>query len=110
MSVHMRPEAIETESFRIIDCEVGPHSWSPAEWPVVRRVIHTSADFDYARFLFFTTDAVARGIDALQAGRGIVTDTNMAMAGISKERLKRFDVGASCFVAEPGVARQAREE
>ena len=110
MSVHMRPEEIETESFRIIDGEVGPHPWPPAEWPVVRRIIHTSADFDYARSLFFTTDAVACGIAALKAGRGIVTDTNMAMAGISKDRLKRFHVGASCFVADTGVARQAREE
>ncbi|MGA2152533.1 MAG: precorrin-8X methylmutase, partial [Geobacteraceae bacterium] len=48
MSVNMRPEEIEAESFRIIEAEVGTHSWSPAEWPVVRRVIHTSADFDYA--------------------------------------------------------------
>jgi len=49
MTIKMRPEEIEAESFRIIEAEVGAHPWSPAEWQVVRRVIHTSADFDYSR-------------------------------------------------------------
>ena len=110
MSVHLRPEEIEAESFRMIDREVGPHAWSPAEWPVVRRAIHTSADFDYARTMFFSCGAVARGIEALRRGRGLVTDTNMALAGIGKERLVRFNVRASCFVADPVVAKAAREE
>lgn len=110
MSVHLRPEEIEAESFRIIEREVGDHPWAPAEWPVVRRVIHTSADFEYARTLFFSPDAVARGVDALKRGRGIVTDTTMAMAGIGKDRLARFNVQASCFVADPEVARLAREK
>jgi precorrin-8X/cobalt-precorrin-8 methylmutase len=110
MSVHLRPEEIEAESFRIIEREVGDHPWSPAEWPVVRRVIHTSADFEYSRTLFFSPDAVARGVAALQRGRGIVTDTTMAMAGIGKDRLTRFHVPASCFVADPEVARLAREK
>src|SRR5512141_3466567 len=98
MSVHLRPEEIEAESFRKIDAEVGPHPWSPAEWPVVRRVIHTSADFDYARSMVFSADAVAKGVEALRRGRGIVTDTNMALAGIARQRLERFGIRASCFV------------
>jgi precorrin-8X/cobalt-precorrin-8 methylmutase len=103
----MRPEEIEAESFRIIEAEVGAHPWSPAEWPVVRRVIHTSADFDYARSMHFSHDAVTRGVAALRQGRGIVTDTTMALAGISKPRLERFGIAAACFVADPQVVREA---
>ncbi len=108
MSVHLSPEEIEAESFRIIDAEVGLHSWGGAEWPVVRRAIHTSADFDYARTMAFSPRAVSCGIAALRNGRGIVTDTNMALSGIAKPRLGRFGVGAACFVADPDVARDAK--
>jgi len=107
MSVHLRPEQIEAESFRIIDAEVGPHDWSPLEWPVVRRVIHTSADFDYARSMAFSPDAIAGGIAALRHGRGIVTDTTMALAGINKGLLGRFGIQGSCFIADPAVSAEA---
>lgn len=107
MTLNMRPEEIEAESFRIIEAEVGAHSWSPAEWPVVRRAIHTSADFEYARSLLFSHDAVTRGVAALRQGRGIVTDTTMALAGISKPRMEKFGIAAACFVADPIVAREA---
>lgn len=110
MSVNLKPEEIEAESFRIIDAEVGAHLWSSAEWPVVRRVIHTSADFDYARSMVFSADAVAKGIEALRRGRGIVTDTNMALAGIGKARRERFGIRAACFVADPDVAMAAYGE
>lgn len=108
MSLHLSPEEIEAESFRIIDAEVGPHPWGPAEWPVVRRAIHTSADFDYARSMVFSPMAVARGVAALRKGWGIVTDTTMALSGISRPRLDRFGIGALCYVADPEVAREAK--
>jgi len=107
MSVHLRPEEIEAESFHIIDAEVGAHSWSALQWPVVRRAIHTSADFDYVRSMVFSEEAVERGIEALRRGRGVVTDTTMALAGINKRLLERFDIRISCFVADPGVAKEA---
>lgn len=107
MSVNLRPEDIEAESFRIIDAEVGKHPWSTMEWPVVRRAIHTTADFDYARTMVISPDAVARGTAAMASGRGIVTDTTMALAGINKKLLKRFFIEASCFVSDPDVAAQA---
>ncbi len=107
MTLHLRPEEIEAESFRIIEAEVGPHAWSAAEWPVVRRVIHTSADFDYARTMVFSPGAVACGIAAIRKGRGIVTDTAMALAGIAKPRLQKFGITASCFVTDPEVVREA---
>ena len=108
--MHLRPEAIETESFRIIEAELGPHSWSAAEWPVVRRAIHTSADFDYARTMMFAPDAVLCGIAALQRGRNLVTDTTMALAGINKRLLARFGNSISCHVAAPDVAVAAAKE
>ena len=110
MSLHMRPEEIEAESFRIIEAEVGPHEWSSAEWPIVRRVIHTSADFEYAESLRISPAAVARGVAALRAGRGIVTDTTMALSGIAKPRLSRFGIATSCHVADPDVAELSRTE
>ncbi len=110
MSVHLRPEEIEAESFRLIDEEVGPHSWGAAQWPIVRRVIHTSADFEYARSMFISGDAVRRGVAALRAGRGIVADTTMALAGMSKPRLQRYGNPIACFVSDPEVAREAKEQ
>ncbi len=110
MSVHLRPEEIEAESFRIIEAEAGSHSWSPSEWPVVRRAIHTSADFDYLRSMTFSPDAVPSGITALQTGRGLVTDTTMALAGINKRLLARFGGDFSCHVADPDLALTAGKE
>ena len=109
-SLRMKPEQIEIESFRIIDAEVGEHDWSEAEWPIVRRAIHTSADFEYARMMVFSENAVDRAISALASGAGIVTDTNMALSGISKPRLATFDCSVSCHVADPDVADEARRE
>ena len=109
MSVHLRPEEIEAESFRLIEAEIGPHQWSPAEWPVVRRVIHTSADFEYGRNMLFSADAVARGVELLRQGRGIVTDTTMALSGISRPRLDTFSITVSCLVGDPLVAKVAEK-
>jgi precorrin-8X/cobalt-precorrin-8 methylmutase len=110
MTVNMRPEEIEAESFRIIEAEAGAHPWTPTEWPVVRRVIHASADFDYVRSMLFSADAVDRGVAAIRGGRGIITDTAMALAGISKPRLEKFGIAAACFVADPEVARAAKAQ
>jgi len=107
MSVHLKPEEIEAESFRLIDLEAGPHQWSLAEWPVVRRVVHTSADFDYVRSMRMSADAVSAAVKAIFRGRGIVTDTTMALAGISKPRLAMFSISPACSVADPQVAAEA---
>ena len=108
MSVHLRPEEIEAESFRIIDREAGAHGWSAAEWPIVRRAVHTSADFDYVRDLVIAPTAIARGLAALRRGRTIVTDTRMAMAGISVARLEPFALTVRCLVDDPLVAKSAK--
>ncbi|HJV35685.1 precorrin-8X methylmutase [Geomonas sp.] len=109
MSVHLSPEQIEAESFRIIEEELGPHRWSANEWPIVRRAIHTSADFEYARTMQISGGAIQSGIEALRSGCGIVTDTTMIISGINKQRLAQFGAPVSCFVADPEVAAQAKE-
>jgi len=110
MSVHLSPEEIEAESFRIIEAELGPHTWSPQQWPIVRRAIHTSADFEYATSMVFSPNAIASGIAALKAGCGIVTDTTMVISGMSKERLTPFGIKVSCYVADPQVAKDAKAQ
>ena len=109
-SLTMKPEDIETESFRIIDSEAGSHGWSENEWQVVRRAIHTSADFEYAATMTFSDRAVAKAVETLKSGVGIVTDTTMALAGISKVRLTSLGCRVSCYVADNDVAELARQE
>ncbi|BCS52971.1 precorrin-8X methylmutase [Geobacter sp. SVR] len=109
-SLTLKPEEIEALSFSIIDDEAGAHGWPEAEWQVVRRAIHTSADFEYARTTVFSDGAVERALTALSQGHGIVTDTHMAMAGISRARLARFGCRVSCHVADPDVAELAARE
>jgi len=106
----MKPEEIEAESFRIIDEEAGEHGWNESEWPVVRRAIHTSADFEYVQSMVISEDAVAKAIAAIRNGAGIVTDTNMALSGISKARLAAFGCAVTCHVADSDVGALANRE
>jgi len=104
----MKPAEIEAESFRIIDREAGPHGFSPEEWQVVRRMIHTSADFDYLRTVRFHPNAIAAGLAAIRSGRIIITDTNMAATGIRKPDLKRFGITVKCFMDDAQTHAAAR--
>ena len=106
----MNPAQIEAESMRIIDGELQKMGIVPDDEtaPVIRRVIHTTADFDYAENLFFSPDAVKKGIDALRHGVSIVTDTNMARTGISQKGLTRLGGRVRCYMAEPEVAAEAK--
>lgn len=106
----MRPEQIEAESFRIIEAEAGPHDWPAEQWPVVRRAIHTSADFEYLQSMVITPDAVPSAVAALKAGRGIVTDTTMALSGIRKDLTARLGCSLACHVADPQVIEIAKAE
>lgn len=107
---HVLPADIEKRSFEIIGQELGGRTFPPLEQPVVYRVIHTSADFDYADTLTFTHNAVEKGIEAVRGGACIVTDTRMALAGINKRVLGKFGGQAMCFMADPDVAQAAKEE
>jgi precorrin-8X/cobalt-precorrin-8 methylmutase len=103
----MKPDEIETLSFKIIDAEAGAHDFPPDQWPIVRRMIHTSADFDYLQTVRFHPGAVQAGLDAIRGGKGIVTDTNMARVGIRRGELGRFNVPVHCLIADPKVAETA---
>ena len=99
----MRPREIETESFRIIDREAGPHGFPPEQWQIVRRMIHTSADFDYLRTARFHPQAIPAGTAAIRAGKPIITDTNMARTGIRKTDAQRFGIAATCHMDAPAI-------
>lgn len=109
-SLNMKPEEIEEESFRIIDFEAGDHGWPGAEWQIVRRAIHTSADFEYAQSMVLSDKVVEKAVAAFKSGAGIVTDTNMALSGISKPRLTSLGCTVTCHVADQDVAEQAKIE
>ena len=82
----------------------------PETEAVVRRVIHTTADFDYAKNLRFTPGAVQKAVEALHKGAFLVTDTNMALAGITKPGLAKLGGQAACYMADPEVAARAKAE
>jgi precorrin-8X/cobalt-precorrin-8 methylmutase len=111
MIQHVLPADIERTSMEIIQRELDTMGVVlPAEHAaVVKRVIHTTADFDYAKTLTFTQNALQAGVEALQEGIPIVTDTNMARAGISKQGLAKLNSTAHCFMAEEEIARAARQ-
>lgn len=108
---HHLPADIERTSMSIIESELEFRNITlpPETRAVVKRVIHTTADFEYAENLRFTPQAVALGVQALQRGVPIVTDTNMAKAGISKPSLAKLDTQVYCFTADSAVAEQARQ-
>ena len=108
---HLLPEEIEQRSFEIITEELKKRGISlPEEQEMItKRVIHTSADFDYADTLVYSKDAVAIARELLKCGADIVTDTNMALAGINKKALAKLGGHAHCFMADEDVARLAKE-
>lgn len=105
---YQKPMEIENRSMEIIQAELGEISLPEPELCVLRRVIHTTADFDYAKNLVFSPHAVERALDALRNGAHIVTDTNMALAGINKTSLHHLGGEAHCFMADPDVAAEAK--
>ncbi|MCD6184867.1 MAG: precorrin-8X methylmutase [Deltaproteobacteria bacterium] len=106
----MKPSDIETLSFKIIDKEAGEHNFSQKEWPIVRRMIHTSADFDYMKTVRFHPLAIEAAINAMQHGKTIITDTKMAMSGISKKKLEGFNVKIKCLISDTEIGKKAAEK
>ena len=109
MLEQIKPMDIEKRSFEIITRLLGDRELDPENELVIKRVIHTSADFDYADNLVFSPHAVSRGIAALREGCDIVTDTQMAKAGINKTILGQLGGEVHCFMADADVAAEARE-
>ncbi len=100
------PAQIERQSFEIIEREL-PHALDPVQAPVIKRVIHTTADFSYADTMCFSENAIERGREAIRAGADIVTDTQMAKAGINKKKLSVYGGTVHCFMSDEDVAAQA---
>ena len=105
----VKPADIEKRSMEIITSELGGRTWPEPEFSIVKRCIHTSADFDYADNLCFSENAARIGMDALRRGAHIVTDTRMAWSGINKRKLSEFSGEAHCFMADEDVAAEAKE-
>lgn len=107
---NLGPGQIEARSMEIIDTQVGAHSWPPEAWQVVRRMIHTTADFDWARITLIHPEAIERGVRALRRGCTIFTDTQMARMGISAWRLAPLGARVRCLMAEEEVKARAAAE
>ena len=105
----VRPMDIEKRSFEIITEILGDRTFPPEQEPIVKRVIHTTADFDYADNLVFSPGGVEAGLEGLRGGCDIVTDTTMAMSGISKTTLGKLGGQVHCFIADEDVAKEARD-
>jgi precorrin-8X/cobalt-precorrin-8 methylmutase len=106
----MKPEDIETLSFKIIDQEAGSHEFTREEWCIVRRMIHTSADFEYMDTICFSNDPVSAGIKAIRAGKNIFTDTKMARSGIRKKSIEAFGGRVFCRINDPDVVARAKKQ
>ena len=106
---YVKPMDIEKRSFEIITQLLGDTPMEPENAPVIKRVIHTSADFDYAQNLVFSPGAVQIGLEALKSGCDIVTDTQMAKAGINKTALGKLGGTVHCFMSDEDVAREAKQ-
>ncbi len=103
------PQEIEKRSFEIITEELGDVNLVPGTEPIVKRCIHTSADFDYAENLVFSKHAVENALEAIRNGACIVTDTQMGKSGINKKRLAQYGGEVYCFMSDEDVAEIAKQ-
>lgn len=101
---------IEDQSMRIIDSEVGTHKYNYLEWSIVRRVIHATADFDFAKSngIIFSLNAIESAFQAFQKKQNIVTDVEMVLSGINKRSLGRIGIKAMCNLSNEQVIGQAK--
>ena len=105
-------QSIEDESMEIIEHEVGSHPYNDMEWPIVRRVIHATADFDFAgkNKIIFHKDAITSGISALKNNCNIIVDVNGVIGGLNKQNPKDFGNNIICNISDSGLAERAKQE
>lgn len=104
------PMGIEKKSFEIITSEMKPNDFDEKTAKIVKRVIHTTADFEYADLIEFHPEAIERGMKALREGSDIYADTNMVMAGINKKRLGEYGGKVYNHVHDEEVFKEAKEK
>ena len=107
---NIKPEDIEKRSLEIIDEILGDKKLDPDNKLVIKRAIHTSADFDYVENLYFRDGITKRLVEAIKNGADIVTDTQMAKSGINKKVLAKFGGEVHCFISDEDVAESAKEK
>lgn len=107
--VTIQPQEIEQESFRIIDEEIGAHGFDKSEYPIVRRVIHATADFDLGLSLKFHSMAIESGIKGLTAGKNIIADVGMVQTGISKARVEKYGCKVLTYIGNSTVIEEAKK-
>lgn len=105
---NIKPEQIEARSFQIIQEILGDRQLDPRYELIIKRCIHTSADFDYADSMYFSEGVVDRIKEAILAGATIVTDTQMARSGINKKRIEGYGGEVCCYISDPDVAEEAK--
>lgn len=104
-----KPMDIEVKSFEIIGEEMGPHNFDDRELKIIKRLIHTTADFEFKNITYIREGAIDAALDILKKGVTIYTDTNMAKSGINKAALKKLNCKVECFVDREDVAEVAKE-
>ena len=104
-------QEIEDESMQIIESEIGSHPYNEMEWPIGRRISHSTADFDFAREnkLLFHKDAISNGINALKNGRSIVADVNGVIGLMNKQNPKDFGNDLICNISDPSLMESAKK-
>src|SRR5574344_264787 len=105
----MKPDEIEKRSMEIITAELGGKSLPEPDFSILKRCIHTSADFDYFDNLTFSKYAAVKGIESIRRGACIVTDTKMAAAGINKIKLKAYGGEVQCYISDDEIVKDAKE-
>ena len=105
-------QSIEDASMQMIEDEIGSHSYNEKEWPIVRRIIHSTADFDFAEKnkLIFHKDAIESGMKALKNGCSIVVDVNGVIGGLNKQNPKDFGNDIVCNISKPEIMELAKKE
>lgn len=108
--ITQRGQSIEDKSMEIIEKEIGPHPYTTDEWTIVKRVIHSTADFDFAREnkIVFHKRAIANGIDALKKGCNILVDVNGVAGLLNKENLAKFGNKVTCKISDSSVVNEAK--
>ena len=103
--------AIEHDSFAIIDAEAGPHDYTPEQWPLVRRMIHANADFEFNGLTAFHPNAMQAGLAAVLRGNTpVVADVEMICVGLSRPRLAHFGMHTHHYISDPDVIERAHAE
>lgn len=106
--ITVQPQLIEGKSFDIINEEIGEHSFTEEQYPVVQRIIHTTADFELGKSVVFHPDAIRAGVHAIRNGRNIVTDVQMIQSGINKLRIEKFGGSVHVYISDPDVIEEAK--